>query len=203
MRVKAVARYLGLATPSLADPRDTPHWKLEVLPAGAKLAFPNALGAQRSSMIGSGSWVAPTRAQNAAAPGSSGGFALQEKPSPRAAAAWASTRPAPRRRVRRAGRSAGHLRTRRYSSIGPAQRQAEYSDALAVQLEDDLADRRRQTRWLVGPVAVAVGLGHAVVAARIQRRAAACAANGQESAEFAAVSGARATHDRFAGYRRA
>jgi len=40
MRVKAVARYLGLATPSLADPRDTPHWKLKVPPAGAKLAFP-------------------------------------------------------------------------------------------------------------------------------------------------------------------
>jgi nucleoside-diphosphate-sugar epimerase len=43
MRLEGVARYIGLATPSLADPRDRPHWKLKILPAGAKLAFPNAL----------------------------------------------------------------------------------------------------------------------------------------------------------------
>lgn len=32
--------------------------------------------------------------------------------------------------------------------VGPAQRQAKYPDALAVQLEDDVADRRRLVRWL-------------------------------------------------------
>jgi uncharacterized protein YbjT (DUF2867 family) len=47
MRVEGVARYIGLATPSLADPRDRPHWKPQVLPAVAELAFPNALAELR------------------------------------------------------------------------------------------------------------------------------------------------------------
>ncbi|MGW2651450.1 NAD(P)-dependent oxidoreductase [Streptomyces sp. NPDC001393] len=38
-----VARFIGLATPSLADPRDNPHWKHRVLPVLAGLMFPNAL----------------------------------------------------------------------------------------------------------------------------------------------------------------
>uniref|UniRef100_A0AAU1M350 SDR family oxidoreductase n=1 Tax=Streptomyces sp. NBC_00148 TaxID=2903626 RepID=A0AAU1M350_9ACTN len=38
-----VTRFIGLATPSLADPRDKPHWKHKVLPVMARLAFPNAL----------------------------------------------------------------------------------------------------------------------------------------------------------------
>ncbi|MGW5063477.1 NAD(P)-dependent oxidoreductase [Streptomyces sp. NPDC004096] len=43
MREQKVSRFIGLATPSLADPRDKPHWKHTVLPVMAKLAFPNAL----------------------------------------------------------------------------------------------------------------------------------------------------------------
>ncbi|GAA4972721.1 uncharacterized protein YbjT (DUF2867 family) [Nonomuraea thailandensis] len=43
MRAEQVARFIGLATPSLADPRDKPHWKHKVLPVMARLAFPNAL----------------------------------------------------------------------------------------------------------------------------------------------------------------
>jgi hypothetical protein len=38
-----VARFIGLATPSLADPQDKPHWKPKVLPVIAGLMFPNAL----------------------------------------------------------------------------------------------------------------------------------------------------------------
>ncbi|MFF7337386.1 NAD(P)-dependent oxidoreductase [Streptomyces sp. NPDC008163] len=43
MNQAKVTRFIGLATPSLADPRDKPHWKHKVLPVMAKLAFPNAL----------------------------------------------------------------------------------------------------------------------------------------------------------------
>ncbi|MER5185635.1 NAD(P)H-binding protein [Streptomyces sp. NPDC002896] len=43
MRVQKLARFIGLATPSLTDPRDKPHWKHKVLPVMAKLMFPNAL----------------------------------------------------------------------------------------------------------------------------------------------------------------
>ncbi|GGU21822.1 NAD(P)-dependent oxidoreductase [Streptomyces coeruleorubidus] len=43
MREQKVARFIGLATPSLADPRDKPHWKHKVLPVMARLMFPNAL----------------------------------------------------------------------------------------------------------------------------------------------------------------
>lgn len=38
-----VRRFIGLATPSLADPQDGSHWKHLILPVMAKLAFPNAL----------------------------------------------------------------------------------------------------------------------------------------------------------------
>lgn len=43
MEAQKVARFIGLATPSLADPQDKPHWKLKVLPVVAGLMFPNAL----------------------------------------------------------------------------------------------------------------------------------------------------------------
>ncbi|MFE7720571.1 NAD(P)-dependent oxidoreductase [Nocardia rhizosphaerihabitans] len=43
MHTTGVSRFVGLATPSLADPRDKPHWKPKVLPLIARLAFPNAL----------------------------------------------------------------------------------------------------------------------------------------------------------------
>ncbi|MDP4505074.1 NAD(P)-dependent oxidoreductase [Nonomuraea turcica] len=43
MRAEQVSRFIGLATPSLADPRDQPHWKHKVLPIMARLMFPNAL----------------------------------------------------------------------------------------------------------------------------------------------------------------
>ncbi|WP_328875419.1 NAD(P)H-binding protein [Streptomyces sp. NBC_00287] len=43
MQAQKVARFIGLATPSLADPRDKPHWKHKVLPVMARLMFPNAL----------------------------------------------------------------------------------------------------------------------------------------------------------------
>ncbi|MFE7720784.1 NAD(P)-dependent oxidoreductase [Nocardia rhizosphaerihabitans] len=43
MATTGVSRLIGLATPSLADPRDEPHWKPKVLPVMARLAFPNAL----------------------------------------------------------------------------------------------------------------------------------------------------------------
>ena len=43
MQAEGVTRFIGLATPSLADPHDRPHWKPKVLPVMAKLAFPNAL----------------------------------------------------------------------------------------------------------------------------------------------------------------
>ncbi|MFH9008731.1 NAD(P)-dependent oxidoreductase [Streptomyces afghaniensis] len=43
MREQKVARFIGLATPSLADPKDEPHWKHKVLPVMARLMFPNAL----------------------------------------------------------------------------------------------------------------------------------------------------------------
>lgn len=37
-----VRRFIGLATPSLSDPRDRPTVKAKVLPVIAKLMFPNA-----------------------------------------------------------------------------------------------------------------------------------------------------------------
>jgi len=43
MDAAGVNRFIGLATPSLADPRDARHWKHTVLPFMARLAFPNAL----------------------------------------------------------------------------------------------------------------------------------------------------------------
>ncbi|MGX1675573.1 NAD(P)-dependent oxidoreductase [Streptomyces sp. NPDC055400] len=43
MREQKVTRFIGLATPSLADPQDKPHWKHKVLPVMARLFFPNAL----------------------------------------------------------------------------------------------------------------------------------------------------------------
>ncbi|MFI9170040.1 NAD(P)-dependent oxidoreductase [Streptomyces lincolnensis] len=43
MQARKVDRFIGLATPSLADPRDKPHWKHRVLPVAAGLMFPNAL----------------------------------------------------------------------------------------------------------------------------------------------------------------
>ncbi|MER7193823.1 NAD(P)-dependent oxidoreductase [Streptomyces flaveolus] len=43
MEEQNVSRFIGLATPSLADPRDKPHWKHKVLPVMAKVMFPNAL----------------------------------------------------------------------------------------------------------------------------------------------------------------
>ncbi|WP_406434306.1 NAD(P)H-binding protein [Streptomyces sp. NBC_01589] len=43
MDEQKVTRFIGLATPSLADPSDKPHWKHKVLPVMAKLMFPNAL----------------------------------------------------------------------------------------------------------------------------------------------------------------
>ncbi|MET8406053.1 NAD(P)H-binding protein [Streptomyces sp900116325] len=43
MREQKVDRFIGLATPSLADPQDKPHWKHKVLPVMARLMFPNAL----------------------------------------------------------------------------------------------------------------------------------------------------------------
>ncbi|KKD06656.1 NAD(P)-dependent oxidoreductase [Streptomyces sp. WM6386] len=43
MQKQGVRRFIGLATPSLADPRDKTHWKHKVLPVMAKLMFPNAL----------------------------------------------------------------------------------------------------------------------------------------------------------------
>ncbi|KKD03145.1 NAD(P)-dependent oxidoreductase [Streptomyces sp. WM6386] len=43
MEAQKVARFIALATPSLADPQDKPHWKHKVLPVMAGLMFPNAL----------------------------------------------------------------------------------------------------------------------------------------------------------------
>ncbi|WP_432197522.1 NAD(P)-dependent oxidoreductase [Streptomyces sp. bgisy027] len=43
MEAQKVTRFIGLATPSLADPRDKAHWKHKVLPVMARLMFPNAL----------------------------------------------------------------------------------------------------------------------------------------------------------------
>ncbi len=43
MQAQKVTRFIGLATPSLADPKDKPHWKHKVLPVAARLMFPNAL----------------------------------------------------------------------------------------------------------------------------------------------------------------
>ena len=43
MNIEGVRRYIGLATPSVADPRDRSSVKAKVLPAIAKLAFSNAL----------------------------------------------------------------------------------------------------------------------------------------------------------------
>ncbi|MEV0219601.1 NAD(P)H-binding protein [Streptomyces sp. NPDC050704] len=43
MQAQQADRFIGLATPSLADPRDKPHWKHKVLPVAAGLMFPNAL----------------------------------------------------------------------------------------------------------------------------------------------------------------
>jgi nucleoside-diphosphate-sugar epimerase len=43
MRDAGVRRFVGLDTPSIADPRDRPTLKAKVLPVMARLAFPNAL----------------------------------------------------------------------------------------------------------------------------------------------------------------
>lgn len=43
MGAQKVDRFIGLATPSLADPQDKPHWKHKVLPLMAGLTIPNAL----------------------------------------------------------------------------------------------------------------------------------------------------------------
>jgi nucleoside-diphosphate-sugar epimerase len=47
MREQGVRRFVGLATPSITDPRDGPHWKPKVLPVLAKLLFPHALAELR------------------------------------------------------------------------------------------------------------------------------------------------------------
>ena len=43
MRAENVGRFVGLATPSIPDPRDGWHWKRVVLPVVAGLFMPNAL----------------------------------------------------------------------------------------------------------------------------------------------------------------
>ena len=43
MKAAGVRRFIGLATPSVADSRDQPTLKAKILPVMAKLAFPNAL----------------------------------------------------------------------------------------------------------------------------------------------------------------
>ncbi|MFF0015722.1 NAD(P)-dependent oxidoreductase [Streptomyces sp. NPDC005374] len=43
MEAQKITRIIALATPSLADPQDKPHWKHKVLPVMAGLMFPNAL----------------------------------------------------------------------------------------------------------------------------------------------------------------
>ncbi|MFI5966426.1 NAD(P)-dependent oxidoreductase [Streptomyces asoensis] len=43
MEKQQITRFIGLATPSIADPLDKPHWKHKVLPVMAGLMFPNAL----------------------------------------------------------------------------------------------------------------------------------------------------------------
>lgn len=47
MREAGVHRFIGLATPSLPDPRDRPTRKAKILPVMAKLMFPNALAELR------------------------------------------------------------------------------------------------------------------------------------------------------------
>jgi nucleoside-diphosphate-sugar epimerase len=57
MEAQKVTRFMGLATPSLADPQDKPHWKHKVLPAMAGLMFPNApaeLKGMTEAVTGSG-----------------------------------------------------------------------------------------------------------------------------------------------------
>jgi putative NADH-flavin reductase len=43
MKAAGVRRFIGLATPSVADSRDRPTLKAKVLPVMARVAFPNAL----------------------------------------------------------------------------------------------------------------------------------------------------------------
>ncbi|TDO27790.1 putative NAD(P)-binding protein [Kribbella sp. VKM Ac-2527] len=43
MQATGVRRFIGLATPSIADPRDKPTLKARILPILANLMFPNAL----------------------------------------------------------------------------------------------------------------------------------------------------------------
>jgi nucleoside-diphosphate-sugar epimerase len=43
MEAENIGRFIGLATPSVADERDRPTWKARVLPVVAGLLFPNAL----------------------------------------------------------------------------------------------------------------------------------------------------------------
>jgi hypothetical protein len=43
MKAAGVRRFIGLATPSVADSRDQPTLKARVLPVMARVAFPNAL----------------------------------------------------------------------------------------------------------------------------------------------------------------
>lgn len=57
MQARKVDRFIGLATPSLADPQDMPHWKHKVLPVAAGLMFPNApaeLKGMTEAVTGSG-----------------------------------------------------------------------------------------------------------------------------------------------------
>ncbi|MFJ9247653.1 NAD(P)-dependent oxidoreductase [Streptomyces sp. NPDC101776] len=57
MEARKITRFVGLATPSLADPQDKPHWKHKVLPVAAGLMFPNALAELRGmteAVTGSG-----------------------------------------------------------------------------------------------------------------------------------------------------
>lgn len=57
MRQAGVRRFIGLATPSVPDPRDRPTLKAKVLPVVAGLMFPHALAELRgmtATVTGSG-----------------------------------------------------------------------------------------------------------------------------------------------------
>ena len=51
MEAAGVRRFIGLATPSVADPRDLPTLKARLLPLMARAAFPNALTELRGMML--------------------------------------------------------------------------------------------------------------------------------------------------------
>ena len=61
-------RFIGLATPSLSDPRDRPTVKAKVLPVIAKLMFPNALTELGTSgwawTPNNGQWTQPYHREN-------------------------------------------------------------------------------------------------------------------------------------------